>query len=30
MEGSETFMAQNAWFHAQMSFLGVSLMTNYV
>jgi len=30
MEGSETFMAQNAWFHAPMCLLGVSLMTNHV
>ena len=30
MEGSETFMAQNAWFHAQVCFFGVSLMTNHV
>ena len=30
MEGSETFMAQNAWFHAQVCLFGVSLMTNHV
>jgi len=30
MEGSETFMAENAWFHAQMCLFGVSLMTNHV
>ena len=30
IEGSETFMAHNAWFHAQMCLFGVSLMTNYV
>ena len=29
MEGSETFMAQNAWFYA-MCLLGVLLMTNHV
>jgi len=30
MEGSETFTAQNAWFHAQMCLFWVSLMTNHV
>jgi len=30
MEGSETFMAQNAWFHAQMCLFGASLITNHV
>jgi len=30
IEGSETFMAQNAWFHAQMCLFEVSLMTNHV
>jgi len=30
MEGSEVFVAQNAWFHAQMCLFGVSLMKNHV
>jgi len=30
MAGPETFMAQNAWFQAQMCIFGVSLMTNHV
>jgi len=30
IEGSDTFMAQNAWFHAQMCLYGVSLMTNHL
>ena len=30
MEGSETFIAQNARFHAYLCLLGVLLMTNHV